>query len=225
MNLHLFPSPGKENIRAIQDASRPYLEGKDDPVVAYLPAASLGDTDQEYREKAFLGLARLEPINTELMTLPEMEAILRNAALVYIPGGNAYLLNHRLHISSLKEYLRKKVMTGLPLVAFDAGTILCGPNILTCNNLNTVETSYFDGLNIAPFNFNCHYPLDENTQVSRDDWLSEYHIFHDNPIVMLVDGAYLRVDGRKTYLIHGEAWILRKGQEKHKLELGIPIAV
>jgi peptidase E len=82
MNLHLSSTPGKGDIRFILDASRPYLEGKADPIVAYLPAASLGETYQEYAEKAFRGLARIETINTELMTLAEMETILRNAALV-----------------------------------------------------------------------------------------------------------------------------------------------
>ena len=86
MNLHLFSTPGKDDIRYILEACRPYLEGKNDPVVAYLPAASLSGTWQEFTEKAFHGLAHIETINTELMTLAEMEAALRNAALVYIPG-------------------------------------------------------------------------------------------------------------------------------------------
>jgi hypothetical protein len=59
MNLHLFSPPAKDDIRDILAAGRPYLEGKDDPVVAYLPAGSLGDTYQEYNEKAFRGLANL----------------------------------------------------------------------------------------------------------------------------------------------------------------------
>jgi dipeptidase E len=225
MNLHLFSTPGKDNIRDILDACRPYLEGKDDPVVAYLPAASLGDTYQEYTEKAFRGLARVLTISTELMTLPEMETVIRNATLVYIPGGNTFLLNHRLHISKIMDYLRKKVTAGLPLIAFSAGAVLCGPNILTSNDINTVETPYFQGLNVTPFNINSHYPDDEVARTGRDDWLSEYHVFHDNPIIMLSDGAYVQVEGKKTQLIRGEAWILRKGQEKQRLEPGKPVVV
>ncbi len=224
LDLHLFSTPGRDDIRYILDASRPYLEDKDDPVVAYLPAASLGDTYQAYTERAFRGLARLETINTERMTLPEMEALIRNASLVYIPGGNTFLLNYRLHASNIIEYLRKKVTAGLPLVAFSAGTVLCGPNILTCNDLNTVETTYFSGLNITPFNFFCHYPQDELARLEKDEWLGDYHVFHENPIMMLEDGAYLRVEGRKTQLVQGQAWILRKGQEKQKLAPGLPIA-
>lgn len=225
MNLHLFSTPGQDDIRYILEASRPYLEGKDDPTVAYLPAASLSNDWQEYNEKAFQGLARIETINTETMTLPEMEAILRNAALVYIPGGNTFLLSHRLNISKIVDYLRKKVAASLPVVAFSAGTVLCGPNILTANNINIVPTTYFKGLEATPFNFNVHYPEDPLARAARDDWLSEYHIFHDNPVILLADGAYVRVEGRKTALLRGEAWILRKGQGKQQLEAGEPITV
>jgi peptidase E len=225
MNLHLFSTPGKDDIRYILAACRPYLEDKDDPVVAYLPAASLSSTWQEDTEKAFRGLARVETIRTELMTLAEMEEILRRAALVYIPGGNTFLLNHRLHICKIMDYLRKKVTTGLPVVAFSAGAVLCGPNILTSNNINIIPTSYFKGLEATPFNINAHYPEDPLARATRDDWLSEYHVFHDNPVIMLADGAYVEVDGKKTTLVQGDVWILRKGQEKEKLEPGVPLPV
>jgi peptidase E len=223
MDLHLFSTPGKDDIRYILAASRPYLEGRDDPLVAYLPAASLGNTHLELNEKAFHGLARLQTIDTETMTLPEMEAILRSAALVYIPGGNTFLLNHRLHLSGLFDYLRKKVSAGLPLVAFSAGAVLCGPNILTSNNINTVETPHFHSLDLTPFNFNCHYPQDEVLRAVRDDWLSDYHIFHDNPVLLLSNGAHIQVKGKKTLLVRGEAWILRKSREKEELLPGAPV--
>ena len=218
-NLHLFSSPGKDDIRYVIEASRPYLKGRDDATVAYLPLASLfAERWQIDTEDAFKSLARLETINAETMSLTQMEDIVRRAALVYIPGGNTFLLNHRLHVSRLMIFLRKKVQAGLPVVAFSAGAILCGPNILTSKDMNTVETSQFDGLNVSPFNFFAHYAMDDHGQSVHDDWLSDYHFFHDNPVIMMSDGAYVKMDGKKTTLIRGEAWILRKGQEKEKLE-------
>ncbi len=224
MNLHLFSTPGREDIRYILQASRLILKGRDNPVVAYLPAGSLSNAWQEITEKAFHGLARLETIDTEIMTLPEMEAILRNAALVYIPGGNTYLLNHRLHISKIIDCLRRKVTAGLPVVAFSAGTVLCGPNILSSKDMNMVGTSCFAGLNATPFNFSVHYPEDEISRLRKDDWLNDYHVFHDNPIILLTDGAYVQAEGKKTTLVRGEAWIMRKGQDKEKLSSGETIA-
>ena len=226
MQLHLFSSPGENDIRYIVEASRPYLEDKDDPVVAYMPLASLyAERWMESNEKSFKGLARFEAVNVELMTQTEIEDIVRRAALVYVPGGNTFLLNHRLHSSGVMPYLRKKIQSGLPLVGFSAGMILCGPNILTANDMNTVETPHFAGLNLVPFNFFAHYADDGYGQSVHNDWLADYHFFHDNPVLMLSDGAYVRVDGKKTTLVRGDAWILRKDEEKEKLEPGKVISL
>ena len=225
LNLHLFSNPGRNDISEIVDACRPHLEDRDDPVIAYLPLASLyAEKWLEMNESAFKGLARLQMVNTELMRQREIEDILRDAALVYIPGGNTFLLNHRLHISNIALYLKKKVQAGLPLAAFSAGAIVCGPNIFTSKDMNTVGTSFFDGLNVTPFNFSPHYPLDSYGQALKDEWLADYHFFHNNPVIMLCDGAYVKVDGKRTTLVRGEAWILRKDQEKAKLEEGKLIA-
>jgi dipeptidase E len=221
MNLHLFSSPGENDIRHIVEASRPHLENKEEPIVVYMPLASLyTERWLELNETAFKGLARLKSVNTELMSQKEIENILRDSSLVYIPGGNTFLLNHRLHISGVMPYLRKKVQSGLPLVGFSAGAIVCGPNILTSKDMNTVGTPHFEGLNVTPFNFSPHYPQDAYGQSVKDEWLADYHFFHDNPVIMMSDGACVKVDGRKTTLVRGDAWILRKDQEKEKLEAG-----
>jgi len=217
VDLHLFSDPG-DNIRHIIEASRPYLEDKDAPIVAYMPLASLyAEKWLEDNERAFKGLARLESVNAELMTQKEIEEIIRKASLVYIPGGNTFLLNHRLHVSGVMPFLRKKIQSGLPLVGFSAGAVICGPNILTSRDMNTVEANHFDGLNVSSFNFFAHYAKDAYGQSVQDEWLADYHFFHDNSVIMLSDGAYVRVDGKKTTLVRGEAWVLRKDSEKEKL--------
>ena len=192
--------------------------------MAYLPLASLyAEKWLEDNEKAFKNLARLEVVNAELMRQKEIEEIIRRAALVYIPGGNTFLLNHRLHVSGVMPALKRKIQAGLPFVGFSAGMILCGPNIITSKDMNTVQTPHFDGLNVSPFNFVAHYDADVYGQSAHDDWLMDYHVFHDNAVLMLNDGAYIKVDGKKTTLVRGDAWVLRKDSEKEKLEVGIAI--
>lgn len=220
VDLHLFSTPGERDIEWIVDACRPYLDGKSEPSIAYLPLASLYEEKMtEPTEKAFRGLARIETVNTEIMEPAQIESILRHAAVAYVPGGNTFLLNHRLHISHLLPYFRKKLEAGLPLVAFSAGTVLCGPNILTSTDLNMVPTSHFDGLNLTPFNFSAHYVDD----VERDNRLFEYQVFHGNPMVLLEDGAYIRIQGKTCTLVRGAAWIWRAGQEKERLRAGFEI--
>jgi peptidase E len=220
VKLHLFSIPGKDDLQNIIEASRPYLEDRPDARIAYLPLASLfAERWLDITQEAFKNLASVDLINTETMTLPEMQDILRRAAVLYIPGGNTFLLNHRLHISKLMPYLRKLVQT-MPVVAFSAGTILCGPNILTANDLNSVGTPYFEGLKAVPFNFFVHYGEDAYLQALHDNWLVDYHVFQDNPVVIMSDNAYVKVDGKKVSLERGDAWILGRGQEKEKLDLG-----
>ena len=221
MQLHLLSTPGENDLRYVIEASRPYLKDKDDPIVAYLPLASLyAERWLGVNESAFKGLAQIREVNAELMTQKEIEDILRESALVYIPGGNTFLLNHRLHSSGVMPYLKKKIQNGLPLIGVSAGMILCGPNILTSKDMNTVETPHFDGLNLIPFNFFAHYAEDGYGQSVHDDWLGDYHFFHDNSVILLSDSAYVKVDGKKTTLVRGNAWILRKSAEKERLEPG-----
>jgi peptidase E len=215
MNLHLFSNG---NIEAIVEASRPYLSGKSDARVAYLPLASLlPEKWLDFTTKAFNGLARIAMVNTESMSAAEIEAILRRVHLVFIPGGNTFLLNHRLYLSRLVPFLRRKILAGLPVVAASAGTVLCGPNILTSRDMNSVETSCFTGLNLLPFNLSVHYPDDELGRAYADDWLADYHVFHDNPVILMSDGASVKVEKNGTKLVGGDAWVLRAGQEKEKL--------
>ena len=225
INLHLLSTPGDRDIRWVLDACRPYLENKDDPTVAFLPQAWLNVNHWlDYTTRSFEKLARVELIDTERMDLPTMEAIIRRARVVYISGGNTFLLNHRLHISGLMPFLRKKVQAGLPVVGFSAGMIICGPNTLTSKDMNSVETDRFDALNATPFNFLAHYDADAYGQsAEHDDRLSDYHVFHDNAVIMLNDGAYVKVEGKKTTLVRGNAWILRKDSEKEKLEVNVAV--
>jgi dipeptidase E len=217
IDLHLLSTPGERDIRWVLEACRPYLVDKDEPVVAFLPQAWLNVTHWlDYTTRSFEKLARVELVDTERMELREIEAIIRRAHVIYVSGGNTFLLNHRLHVSGLIPYLKKKVQAGLPLVGFSAGMVACGPNILTSSDMNSVATTRFDGLNVLPFNFFAHY----NDDVHQDEWLAEYHMFNDNPVIMVSDGAYVRVEGKKTTLVRGEAWILRKDSEKEKLREG-----
>jgi hypothetical protein len=86
--------------------------------------------------------------------------------------------------------------------------------------MNTVETPHFEGLNVVPFNFFAHYPDDGYGQSQVDAWLQDYYFFHDNPVILLSESAYVKVDSRKTTLVRGDAWLLRKDEEKERLEPG-----
>ena len=228
MELHLFSTSGEHDIEFILEACSSILEGLPGPVVAYLPAASVHRRWVRETRAAFRGLAQIVAINPETHPPERIRAILDQASMLYIPGGNTYLLSQRLHACLLPERggsgglgsvtllaeIRARLRASLPLVAFSAGAVLCGVDILTTNDINCCGCTQFDGLGLLPFNLNVHYPGDDATRQARDERLQEYLAFHPGIVVALEDGAYLRVLGEEISLIRGTAWRLERGAHK-----------
>lgn len=225
MNLHLFCLPGLRDIGYILDSARPYLAAQAEPVVAYLPAAAVDDNWLDYTRKAFAGLAKVDYIDAEVMTVAEFAAVLDRAGAIYVSGGNTFLLTHRLHRSGFYPLLRQKTLDGLPLIGFSAGTTLCGPNILTSNDLNLCATTHFEGLNLTPYNFSVHYPADETLRDAWDEWLQQYHVYFSNSILALEDDAYLRIDDTGAVLVRGGGWLLAKGQARRQIQPGTVVTI
>ena len=221
MEINLFSSQGEPSLRNIVEASSPFLEKADDPAVAYLPAACVGERYVGLTKTAFKGLADVLHLDPETQGRARVEAALDKAAILYIPGGNTYLLAHRLHNKDLVAQIRERIINGLPLVAFSAGTVLCGANVLTTNDLNCCGCTTFNGLGFVPFNFNVHYPSDEGDQREfRDERLWEYQEFNSNPVLALEDSAHIRVTDSEVRLISGNCWLFEKGQARTKVEIG-----
>ncbi|MFZ5911598.1 MAG: inorganic phosphate transporter [Chloroflexota bacterium] len=93
VKLHLFSTPGNDNLRDIIEASRPYLEGKSDARIAYMPLASLFvERWPAFTKDVFKNLASVDLVNMETMTLPGIQDTLWHASLLYIPDGNSSIM-------------------------------------------------------------------------------------------------------------------------------------
>lgn len=224
LHLHLFSSPGERDIRYILDASRPYLQAATNPVVAYLPGASWRANWLAYTQKAFAGLGEIAYIDVETMSTSAIHKILEQATCLYVSGGNTYLLNHRLHQTNLMAELRQRVVAGLPFIGFSAGAIICGPNMLTANDMNLCATTHFASLNLVRYNFDAHFPVDEAAREHQADWLLDYHAYHDNSILAMQDSAYLYVNQDTITLLQGVCWLMEKGQALRPLAVGTTLA-
>jgi peptidase E len=214
INLHLLSTPGEGDIRYILQACRPYLEAQSSPLVAYLPWAAVGNNWLEYTRQAFAGLAEVGYLDYPTTSLIEAEQIMKQAGAIYISGGNTYLLNHRLHESGLFEHLRRHAEEGLPVVGFSAGALICGANILTTHDINMIPTTHFTALELLPYNIVAHYPGDETAQTKEDDWLSDYHVLHDKPILALEDGATVWYTRDRLQVLGGNVWQIEKGKKR-----------
>jgi dipeptidase E len=217
MELHLFSSPGEGDIRYIVEAVKGVTTGKPGATLAYLPTANLHSNFLDYTVKTFMGIAEVNLIDVESMSFSEVEQVLSNASALYISGGNTYFLAYKLHQYNLVNLIREKVKGGLPLVAFSAGTIFAGLNILTTDDFNACGSTKFAGLELVPHNFVVHLPDDSEKQTEYDFRVKEYHIFYPNDVYALEDGTYFRVTNEKIELVQGNAWLYERGQERKKL--------
>jgi peptidase E len=216
MLLHLFSIPGEPFLAEIIATARQILVGLHKPLVAYLPAAAEERHFVRETKAAFRGIAEVWAIKPEIHSAAFIWSTLDRADMLYIPGGNTYLAAKRLHTAGLMDDLRKRILGGLSVVAFSAGTVLCGIDILTSNDTNDCACTNFDGFGLVPFNFNVHYPsVDGEERQRRDTWLQAYAMEHNRLILALEDGAYILVKDGNVKVIKGPVWKFQGQKKEH----------
>jgi dipeptidase E len=216
--------PGAYPLQDIVAASKPYLVVRTHPVILYLPAAgaTLNSEYVDVTRTAFENLAEVEILDlTQPIPLVDLESALERATVLYIPGGNTYLLLDRLYRSRAFSLIQARVQAGMPLVGFSAGMTICGENILTTNDNNDCGSTKFTGLGFTKYNFVAHYPAgDREERVQRDSQICEYHTFHANPVLALEDDGCGEIDSEGTKVVCGHCWLFESGREKNLLEPG-----
>jgi phosphohistidine phosphatase len=225
MQIHLFSSPGEQG-EYILAAARLILANKRKPVIAYLPAASEEENYLRQTRAAFSGLAKVKLLDVTHQSLDRLLDTLDRADLLYIPGGNTYLLAQRLHAvpsskrnrgnetANLIPAIRQRILAGLPLVCFSAGTVLCGPDILTTNDFNACGCTTFEGLDLLPFNLNVHFPAEpgEARQEREERLQALLTSYSPRNVLALEDGAYLKLAEDAIRVVQGNIWFISPGQ-------------
>jgi dipeptidase E len=156
-----------------------------------------GITYNEYTaivKKAFTQI-NIEVIGIHKFKNPK-EAI-QNAKAIFIGGGNTFELVNQLYKNDIITDIQKSVKSGTYYLGTSAGSNICGPTMMTTNDMPIVYPPSFNTLNLIPFNINPHY-LDPNPNSThkgetRETRISEYHQFNKNVVVGLREGSWISV--------------------------------
>jgi len=206
IRLDLMATPG-DGLRRVLAVSRRHLASALRPCIGYLPAAALDPTFLLDETRAsFSEIASVELVDPVSMDRASILRVLDRITLLYVPGGNTFVLADRLQQARLMAEVAQRIRDGLPYVGFSAGAVLCGLDILNSNDNNASGGRDFEGLGLVPFSLNVHYPADD-AQVERDERIAAYHAFHTVPVLALEDDACLHVEDSRITLVEGAAWL------------------
>ena len=152
-----------------------------------------------YIEYTAIARKAFNKIDINLYGIHEMnspkEAIV-NAKGIFTGGGNTFVLLNTLYQNKLITPLRQAINSGTPYLGTSAGSNICGPSIMTTNDMPIVYPPSFEALGILPFNINPHY-LDANPESThmgetRETRIKEYLVFNNTPVLGIREGGWVR---------------------------------
>lgn len=230
----LFSGLGEPPLAPLVEAARSLIgggaagAGAGGGGIAYIPAASTRHDFFELNARAFAPVAPLRMVGMrggEWRPSDEDRRIVEEASLIYIPGGNTYVLAERLARSGLDDLVLQRVDAGTPLLTFSAGTVLCGPSIVSTNDWNVTASRHFDGLGLVPLHLNVHFPPhDTAPDLDREDRIDQLLALRGEPVLGLEEAASLRVEGERCVVASGVAWLFTPGaDDPRRLEVGAGI--
>ncbi|HZI87142.1 MAG TPA: dipeptidase PepE [Pyrinomonadaceae bacterium] len=191
--------------------------------VLFIPFA-LHDHDA-YSEKV---RTRFNAMGYELVSLHEASdkpQAVKDAAAIFIGGGNTFRLLKALYEFDILDVIREKVKAGMPYIGSSAGANVAAPTIKTTNDMPIVEPPSFEALNLVSFQINPHYldpdPDSKHMGETREERIVQFLEENDTAVVGLREGAMIRVEGGAAILkgLPG-ARIFQKGREPIEVKSG-----
>jgi len=129
------------------------------------------------------------------------ERAVEDAQAIVIGGGNTHLLLKEMYDTNIVDLIREKVQNGMPIVGKSAGAGVLCPTIKTSNDWAIVDAPSLDAVNVVPFQINPHFQeFGTPGYQPRANKIGEFHTVCDTPVLGLIDGASLFVQGDSAIL-------------------------
>jgi dipeptidase E len=127
-----------------------------------------------------------------------------NAKGIIIGGGNTFELVNQLYKNDIIKAIRTAVNKETPYLGTSAGSNICGPTMMTTNDMPIVYPPSFDTLNLIDYTINPHY-LDADLNSThkgetRETRINEFHVYNNSVVIGLREGSWLEVKGEKIIL-------------------------
>ena len=224
MKLHLLSCPGPRpgpNLAYVFEVISEYLNGRRNPQVIYLSESVEQDQFASVTVDWFSECGRVLLAGLEEMPVAELEKVISDDAVFYVPGGRSYWLIHKMHETGYFDFIKERVHGGIPYVGFSAGAVVAGATIYSSTNRRE-EGLCVETLGFVPFGLNPHFPSKQAEREARIEALQEVSRVRGVPILGLDDDAHLVVNDSGTTVKNGCVLMIdnRNGQS-----MAQPVAV
>jgi dipeptidase E len=140
-----------------------------------------------------------------LHDVPDPRAVVEEAEVLFVGGGNSFRLLAALWRLELLSPIRRRVLAGeLRFVGSSAGTNMACPSLRTTNDMPIVQPPSFEAIGLVPFQINPHYqdadPTSTHRGETREQRIQEFLEENDVAVLGLREGSWLRQRGRSLQL-------------------------
>ncbi len=173
--------------------------------ILFIPYARPGGiSHDQYTAKAAEVFKKIGKKLTGIHTYKNPIEAIQNAKAFFTGGGNTFVLVKSLHEFGVMQPLREAIFNGTPYLGTSAGSNICGPTMMTTNDMPIVYPPSFKTLGVVPFTINPHYiDPDLNSKhmgETRETRIKEFHTQNTIPVIGLREGSWLRVQGKEIIL-------------------------
>lgn len=162
-----------------------------------------GFVEQELRDLRELGLDPFEiDLKDHLGDPAGLLDRLASCGLLWVRGGNSFVLRRAMRATGLDSFLPELVQAGLVYGGYSAGAVVAGSTMLgidLVDDADEIVEPYpaevvWEGLGLVPYSVAPHY-LSDHPQTAQIDEAVVFWSLHGMPYRTLSDGESLLIDG------------------------------
>ncbi len=173
--------------------------------ILFIPyARPSGISHSAYTKIAYKRYKKMGFELTGIHTYKNHKKAIENAEVIFIGGGNTFVLLNDLYKTDILNIIHRKVCEGMKYIGTSAGSNVACKSIKTTNDMPIIYPPSFKALNLVPFNINPHYidPLPDSKHMgeTRETRIKEFHFYNKEYVVGLREGAMLHVIDDKIIL-------------------------
>jgi dipeptidase E len=225
MQLLLFSSSsvsGKRYLEHCKVATKQFLSKLPEGEVIFIPYASSEQFWDKYSKSVAKFFGSIGQPYRSIHEFPDPVLHIKNnkIKMIFVGGGNSFLLIKTLQDKGLIDPIRNTVQDGTGYMGTSAGSNVACSTIQTTNDMPIVKPTSFRALNFVDFQINTHFVhgslIKGHKGETREQRIAEYHEFNNTQVIGLPELSWINVNDEVATLRGADAVIIEKDKPSRR---------